>query len=186
MIVGISGKRGTGKTTLANILAEKYGFEHRYFAQTLKEMIKQQFNLTDDHVHGVLKEALLTGFPGWTPRKLMIAVGQFYRSIDELYWVKKTLQDDGQLNHIVVSDVRFPNEAKVIKNLGGIIVRLNRALDLNIYQGEITDPSETALDDYPDFDIIIPALSNETMDDMYDTAAFVSNAVFFKEAENGR
>lgn len=181
MIVGISGKRGTGKTTLANMLADKYGFEHRYFAQTLKGLVSQQFGLGYDHVHGHLKEFELKAYPGWTPRKLMIAVGQFYRSIDELFWVRKTLENI--TGHVVISDVRFLNEVQEIKKRGGIIVRLSRDPKLNIYQGEINDPSETALDDYKDFDIIVPAESNLDMEDMEKTAALVYHSVFFKEAK---
>ncbi len=176
MIVGISGKRGTGKTTLANLLASDYGFEHRYFAETLKRMVKEQFALTDDHVHGDLKEAALAGFSGWTPRKLMMAVGQFYRSIDEMYWVKRTLQGVGD-RHVVISDVRFLNEAKIIKDMGGMIIRLGRDPKLNIYQGDIDDPSETALDEYKEFDLIVPAHANETMQDLYETAATVNRLV---------
>lgn len=66
----------------------------------------------------------------------------------------------------IITDVRFENEVKAIKDKGGIVIRVNRiyqygkqALD-NIKQianqvFENEHPSETALDDYKDFDYII-------------------------------
>lgn len=54
----------------------------------------------------------------------------------------------------IVTDVRFKNEAKIIKDKGGIIIRLNgdpnnsRAGD----DRDMTHPSEVDLDDYDGFD----------------------------------
>ena len=50
----------------------------------------------------------------------------------------------------VVTDVRMPNEAKAIKDRGGIIIRVNRNTEYN--DNHI---SETALDNYKDFDFVI-------------------------------
>ena len=49
-----------------------------------------------------------------------------------------------------ITDVRFPNEVKAIKKKDGIIIRINRESDYNS-----THSSETALDDYEDFDYTI-------------------------------
>lgn len=53
--------------------------------------------------------------------------------------------------HIIVTDVRFPNEADLIRDMGGVMVRISRDGDLPV------DPhqSETALDDYQGFDVRI-------------------------------
>ncbi len=50
----------------------------------------------------------------------------------------------------IITDVRFPNEAKAIKDRGGLLIRVNR--------GNLTPSnhiSETALDDYNDWDCVI-------------------------------
>lgn len=57
----------------------------------------------------------------------------------------------------IITDVRFPNEAKAIKNRGGILIRIERDY---VLRGGPEDPknqhpSETALDDYQDWDYII-------------------------------
>lgn len=79
----------------------------------------------------------------------------------------------------IISDVRFPNEAKAVKNKGGIIIRINRDLviggddygftKVSVNQAEkdgIIKPqhiSETALDNY-DFDWIID--NNGSIEDL--------------------
>lgn len=45
---------------------------------------------------------------------------------------------------MVVTDVRFPNEADAIRDAGGVLIRLVRP---SAGQGD-AHPSETALDDY--------------------------------------
>jgi len=53
----------------------------------------------------------------------------------------------------IISDVRFPNEVKSIKDRGGVLIRIIRPLNDNkiIYNHE----SETALDHYNDWDYVI-------------------------------
>lgn len=64
----------------------------------------------------------------------------------------------------IVTDVRFPNETKAIKDKGGILIRVNRMyedksvtseLRRNLYKHTNQPPSETVLDDYQDWDYII-------------------------------
>lgn len=52
--------------------------------------------------------------------------------------------------HWIVPDVRFPNEAKAIKEHGGILLRVNRDTGYND-----THASEIALDNYSGFDYVI-------------------------------
>jgi hypothetical protein len=67
----------------------------------------------------------------------------------------------------VISDCRFRNEADAIKAAGGVIIRLNRK-NRNIGKRDPNHISETDLDNYPDFDLII---DNEgTVDAMVEKA----------------
>jgi len=59
----------------------------------------------------------------------------------------------------VISDVRFPNEAKAIKDRDGILIRSNRNIE-----SESIHESETALDKYNDWDYIIE--NNGTIDEL--------------------
>lgn len=163
IIVGISGKRGTGKTLLATILNKKYGFVDIPFAAELKSKVRSDFGLTIEHTDGYLKETP-TEFNA-TPRDMMIKYGQFFRQFDPMYWVKKTFDKIQNVStfysgnktdlRFVVSDVRFQNEANFIKSKGGILLRLERKPELNIYKTVSTDVSETDLDNYTRFDYVL-------------------------------
>jgi len=60
----------------------------------------------------------------------------------------------------IITDVRFPNEADIIKEKGGIMIRINRPTD--IAGGHA---SETSLDDYDEFDLVIE--NDGSLDDLY-------------------
>jgi len=52
--------------------------------------------------------------------------------------------EDGPMPNWVITDTRFPNEAKAIKDAGGIVIRVDRPG----VKAVNTHPSETALDDW--------------------------------------
>lgn len=59
----------------------------------------------------------------------------------------------------IISDVRFPNEAEAIKDRNGILIRVNRSIEL-----ESMHESEKALDNYNDWDYVID--NNGTIEDL--------------------
>lgn len=73
----------------------------------------------------------------------------------------------------IITDVRFPNELEAIKNKGGIVIRVNREISkeedvnqslLGAMSNYKEHPSETALDNYQNFDYIIE--NDGTMKDL--------------------
>ena len=56
----------------------------------------------------------------------------------------------------IITDCRFPNEVSAVKQRGGIVIRIERS-DLLRLGKEDTDrhPSETALDNFKDWDFVI-------------------------------
>jgi hypothetical protein len=175
ILVGISGKRGTGKSTLGNILQSHYGFKHLGFAQELKRRIQRDFPLTHEDTDGSRKELGNPLIGGFTPRELMIEYGNFFRKFDANYWVDACLEDALRSPKVVVSDVRYSNEADRIRDLGGIVVRLERPAELNIYKGVITNASETELDDYELFNLRLPAEKNVSLEDLFTFARDIVN-----------
>lgn len=179
VIVGISGKRGSGKDTAADYLVKRYRFEKFSFASTLKGMLSRDFQVPLEWMHDpARKEQLLENVPGWTLRKLMIHYGRFYREVDPLFWVKKTFEaiserekcnvTTGVPLRVVVPDLRYINELKYIESQGGKCIRLWRRPDLNIYGGgDINDLSEIELDNYKDFAMVVGEEENVTPQDLY-------------------
>jgi hypothetical protein len=60
----------------------------------------------------------------------------------------------------IITDVRFPNEANIIKEKGGILLRVNRVSNNPISN----HPSETSLDNYDKFDYTIE--NNGTLEEL--------------------
>lgn len=95
-----------------------------------------------------------------TPRLFMQLIGTecMRNIIHPNTWVNALFAEYDNSKKWIVSDARFPNEANRIKELGGIVIRINRP------GTETSDhESETALDDY-DFDIIIT--NDSTVEDL--------------------
>lgn len=179
VIIGLSGKRGSGKDALSKKLYP-FGWERYSFADELKRKIREEFGLTVEQTDGDLKE-VPTKYMNeegkyLTPRDIMTLCGQYYRAIDPLYWVKQvfkrlhetsfqTLNPIVQTRKIVITDVRFPNEVLCLAKQGGKIIRINRPQELNIYKKPLNDFSETQLDNHT-FDYVIPAEKNVDFADL--------------------
>lgn len=89
-----------------------------------------------------------------TAREAMQFVGtNFFRKIYPNVWVDSTIRriQADQPKLAVVVDCRFPNEVEGIKDAGGKVIRLSR----DPFEGQDDHASETALDDYDDFDAVI-------------------------------
>ncbi len=187
ILIGISGKKGVGKDLFASFLRDKYGFIPMSFAAELKAAVRRDFDFTVEHTDGIYKEFPQSRFGGKTPRDIMIAYGQFFRQFNPDWWISQVFNRIGSfLSHedlrIVITDVRFQNEANLIKDRGGYMVRLNRPQHLNIYKIPSTDISETDLDNYDDFDFVLPKEMNIVPDDLLNYAGIVFDNISAKQA----
>jgi hypothetical protein len=119
MLVGICGKAGAGKDTIADYLVKHYAFKKIALADPIKRMVKDVFVLDDYTVYDrVAREQPLEQWNGWSVRKLLQTIGTelFRRNIDDSVWVKSLwyrVKSDPESNY-VVSDVRFPNELQYL------------------------------------------------------------------------
>jgi hypothetical protein len=133
-IIGFHGKVGCGKDTAVEIIKQEYGennVEHLSFAKPLKDVVKLGFNLTDEQVYDPIKKELpIHGNTHITPRMLLQQWGTdilrpilgndiFTRSV-----LNKIKESDKRI--VVISDVRFDNEAELVRLQGGSIVHIFR------------------------------------------------------------
>jgi dephospho-CoA kinase len=121
-IIGMTGKAGSGKNTVADILEEKYSYYQMSFAYRLKQGIKNIFNLTDNQMNDrEEREKPLKLFPNYSVRKLYQYVGTelFRNNFDIDIWSKLLVEDilKTDIKKVVVTDLRFPNEKECLKNL---------------------------------------------------------------------
>jgi hypothetical protein len=128
MIVGIAGPKKSGKTTLANSLAETYGLNHLSFAAPIRLFVASILGVPLDELERI-KERPISWLDGITPRTIMQRCGtEFGRNmVHPEIWVRRVLRLASLERGAVISDVRFQNEAQAIRRMGGVIIRVNRA-----------------------------------------------------------
>jgi adenylate kinase len=154
MRIALSGKRGSGKSTVASYLSRVYGIDTVSFADLLKDRLEEA---------GIRRDSLRRTKPPLV-RELMQVYGQAMREQDEDYWVNRallTIEASG-LDDVVIDDLRFRNEAVALKENGFILVRVVQ--DGREYNDRLdSDPSEIDLDDWDDWDYIVSAPEGDLM-----------------------
>jgi hypothetical protein len=137
-LYGLTGKKRVGKDTAGQALVE-CGYVRAAFADALKMMLATFLSIrgaSDQEIaamiEGQLKEAPTDYLFGATPRHAMQTLGTEWgrNCINQDLWVltlKEAIEAAlAQGASVVVTDVRFNNEAKVIRDLGGTVVHLTR------------------------------------------------------------
>lgn len=141
-IVGISGFIGSGKGTVATRLTEQYGFRKDSFAASLKDACAVMFDWPREMLEGETPESrewreqvdewwsVKLGIPNLTPRLALQLIGTdaLRNNFSNAIWFT-TLENRIRKSpdrHVVISDVRFPNEIKFIQDMGGYMIKVSR------------------------------------------------------------
>lgn len=181
MIIGISGKAGSGKDTAAKMLEVLYAnpdisyedFANRryknftdiqivHFADTLKETAQVLFRISEWETNTQEGKKTTINWIGKTVRELLQGIGQGLRdAIDFDLWVKILFANTKGWSNYIIADVRYPNEIKAIKERNGILLRIDRK-----GAGAGNHSSETALDDYKEWDVHIE--NNNSIEDLFE------------------
>jgi hypothetical protein len=153
MLIGLTGAAGAGKDSVAAILCAAQ-WRSAAFADALRVEITEAFGidqrlLTERRHKESSTPQLAAGMASnanwlrWasvnghsliqprSPRWVMQSWGSFRRQHDPQYWVKHVtywarFQQQYQPMDLVVTDVRYPNEAQALRDLSGHIVRVHR------------------------------------------------------------
>jgi hypothetical protein len=135
MLIGITGKIGSGKTTAEQTLVGR-GFIKYSFAKPLKE-IALTLGFSHDQVYGTQQQKLeVNKVWGISARQFLQKFGtdicrDFLPTVlptMKKLWLTcfKIFYNANKENNIVISDVRFLDEAEIIRACGGIVVKLIR------------------------------------------------------------
>ncbi len=145
-IIIFSGKQYSGKDTAAKIILEKLPNFKRC---AMGDIIK----LTYGKEKGLTYEEIEQNKAQYRPD--LIKLGNWGRAQDPDYWLKKILEQDGD---IIVTDVRVPHEYEVFKSAGAITIRVEATREIRSQRGELvgeSDITEVGLDNITDWNYII-------------------------------
>jgi hypothetical protein len=130
LLIGLSGKAGSGKSTVGDYLAGAHGYAQFAFAGALKEVVQTAFHFTDEQM--VFGKEVVDPRCGKSPRWCLQHFGSAFRAVWPEVWIWNLrweilgfLAENGQ-HPIVVTDLRFRDEAAALKAMGAVLVRLRR------------------------------------------------------------
>lgn len=131
MIIGVCGFIGSGKGTVGDRLVEKHGFKSMSFAKSLKDAVSVMFCWPRDLLEGDTKESRewretpdkwwskkmgQTVTPRWVLQYVGTDVMRNHFADDIWIWnLEKQIHDFGS-NNIVITDMRFPNELRMLRS----------------------------------------------------------------------
>lgn len=136
MLIGVTGNKGSGKDTFAGA----FNHYNLKFAGPLKDMLRTLYRAADvpdeiieRKIEGDLKEEPCEILGGATPRWAMQTLGtEWAKMVDPTHTLWSRIFRNkavGLLRQglpITCTDVRFEHEAKVLRDLGGRLVRVHR------------------------------------------------------------
>lgn len=145
-IIGLCGNKRAGKDTFADHLMTLHeGIQKYSFAGPLKEACRIIFCLNDEQIDGSLKETLDERW-GLSPRQMFqtfgtdlvrnqyskLVPGTKLEEVGAAFWVYrfqvwyKQWKKENPDKILIITDIRFPDELKVVKEMGGTIIKINR------------------------------------------------------------
>lgn len=138
MIIGLTGYAQSGKDTVASLLVENYGFTRVAFADKIRELLYEMdppFPMADGKVVGLQN---LIDIYGWDSAKQNELVRSMLQNLGvgarklfgPQFWVHeamKAMLKEPKLDlNYVITDVRFANEADMIRANNGVLWRVIR------------------------------------------------------------
>jgi hypothetical protein len=148
MIIGVCGFIGSGKDTVADYLTNFHGFRRESFANSLKDAVAQVFGWDRIMLEGRTTQARAwreqvdpwwaqrLDMPDLTPRWVQQHWGTEVcrKAFHDDIWIA-SLENKlrNSTDNIVISDCRFPNEIRSIKDAGGIVIRVKRGAEPDWY-----------------------------------------------------
>lgn len=147
MNIAISGKQGSGKDFVADVLAEKLGLSNTKLAMAVKEKFSEITGIPLSEVEQLKNTNPLA-------RSFIIYISEREKLDNPYYWVDRIIDKD----NIVISDFRFKVEAERFKEKDYILIRINCPREIRATRRTLSNEdhySETDLDGYNKFDYII-------------------------------
>lgn len=183
-IIGFHGIAGAGKDTAAAALKESEKNTDVFaFAGPLKEACKILFNFSHEQLHdGFLKEVHDERWDR-SPRQILQWLGTdiLRNHINQDFFVLNMKQriDASKADYVIISDVRFDNEAEFIRSIGGKVIKITRDNEKN--DGKTTKHSGHITEKGISQNLIDAVIENNgTIEEFQNRVIFVVKNFLFK------
>ncbi len=169
MIIGITGKMGSGKSTIGDYIQKCGG---GYFIYNVADPIKkiaEIFGFSKESLY-TTQEAKLEIHENWgvSAREFLQKFGtEVAREISRIIplkirrglWIDIFINNYDKNKNYIIPDVRFLSEEKMIRDLGGIIIRTKRASNENktLFASHVSEKEMESIE--ADYEIDNDALS---------------------------
>ena len=167
-LIGLAGRAGVGKSTVARLLCEQHAFVEVALAAPIKRALAAMLDLPEATFNEPdTKDTPIPWLRNTSPRRLMQTLGtgwgrqmiadDLWLILAERHIAHLTAQADRlHISGIVVSDLRYPDEAAWLRGLGGTvwhIVRAARPVAAHCSEAGIpAQPGDRTLDNTGDLD----------------------------------
>lgn len=151
MLIGLVGNKGVGKDTVANYVVSKYHFTKVAFATPLKQTCQAIYDLDECYFNDPkLKEELVPHW-GLTPRVMMQRIGTdiIRANLGDDFWLKHMTRKLSTITtpNVIITDVRFGNEADLVTSLGGVLIRI-QSLDSDTSDSHVSEQLQSIITDF--------------------------------------
>lgn len=152
--IAVVGQFAAGKTTVANVLVEEYGFTRLSLARGIKEMAARLYNGGQPIDKNGTYEVTNINSP-LSGREVLQQLGQVVKSFDRDFWLRWLVADMAEAEGpFVIDDCRFPFEADFLSDNDFVIVKIDTPEGVRLQRyydtygrfptaSELNHPSET-------------------------------------------
>jgi len=163
-LIGLAGKARSGKDTVGEYLRDEYDYTLYAFADPIKQAASKMFGIPLKDFYEGDREKVIP-FWGFSPREILQKLGTeagrdvFRKDI----WLLRGMQEWDNFSDgvgLIITDVRFENEATMIREKGGQVVHIIR--DDATQVSEHVSESGVAIEEN---DIVI--YNNDSLNDLY-------------------
>ncbi len=134
VLIAFTGKAGAGKGTAALALHGQTSCITS-IAEPLKNAASQLFHFTSQQLYDQQEKEKIDPRWGKSPREILQWLGtdvlrnQFDKEIFTKLLQYRVCSLCEEYDHVIIDDVRYDNEAELIKQLGGVVIRIVRETD---------------------------------------------------------
>lgn len=158
-LIGLTGPAGSGKDSVAGFLSALHNFEKFALADPIRFAIMGMFGTSYTEMNDRLAKESTIEWIGKSPRQLMQTLGTEWgrKHVADDIWLRiaerkiETIRsanrfESNPIAGIVISDIRFDNEAELLRRLGGQIWHIYRpGTEFRLVGDTAAHPSEAGV-----------------------------------------